>query len=151
MDVPSSLIVLFIGSIPVAILFASGFVSGTNTPTDDQVVSEFVWNDGILWELRVFTTLLVAVLAIASFFVIRKHPLTVKVMDKIAVAVKADEAAAESKETERSGVENGGNNPGSIEMADISSRTGSRSSIVSAVSNPALVERRDSVVGKQVN
>jgi len=72
---PANLGTSIIATIPSIILYGMGFISGTNTSTDDQIISKFIVNDRALWAMRVFCSLLMSVIAIASYFIIRPYPL----------------------------------------------------------------------------
>lgn len=90
-SLPSLLAENVITSIPSVILYATGFVSGTNTVNDDQIISKFLWDDKSLWILRGFTSFVLAGIALLSYCTIKDYPLTDEAANRINDIVKSRE------------------------------------------------------------
>ena len=79
---PSSVLISFVGSVPLCILTLTGFHQKFGSAkTDDQITSLYTWNDGSLWILRCFGTLSVTLLAFYSYQIIKDHSITQKTAD----------------------------------------------------------------------
>ena len=86
---PSSVLVSFLGSIPLCILTLTGFhqrlqggeVGEEGEKSDDRISSLYQWNERSLWTLRCFGTLSVTLLALYSYQVIRNYSVTQSVAD----------------------------------------------------------------------
>lgn len=106
-------------ALPLSALNLTGFTQ--NIVDDDNLNGMYSWNTGSLWVLRISGTLLVAAIAMASYYLIQKYPLTQKVADQMNAAVQKREEGKREADSEGGKVEIGiGGRPSEAEMAGTS-------------------------------
>lgn len=55
LNLPTGIAQSILGNIPSFIMFGTGLVIGSKSNyDDDQIISHFSWNEGVLWQLKVF-------------------------------------------------------------------------------------------------
>jgi hypothetical protein len=92
--IPTNILSSFLAAIPAIIVQLSGFKS--NEVDDDHIENLYSWNSDSLWVLRISTTFVVSVLLVASYIVLRNHPLTHKVVEQVTKIVKNRELVRET-------------------------------------------------------
>mmetsp|Transcript_25061 Transcript_25061/g.34425 ORF Transcript_25061/g.34425 Transcript_25061/m.34425 type:complete len:723 (-) Transcript_25061:146-2314(-) len=100
---PPSVLVAVLTVVPLSALNLTGF--SQNLVDDDKISGLYTWNNSSLWVLRVSGTLLVAVIAMASYYLIQKYPLTQKVADQMNAAVQKREEGKKEGDAEGGKVE----------------------------------------------
>ena len=111
-----------ITAVPLSVLNITGF--SQNVVDDDNIDGMYSWNTASLWILRISGTLLVAAIAMASYYLIQKYPLTQKVADQMNAAVQKREEGKKEADSEGGKVEMTsfviGSRPSEVEMAGAS-------------------------------
>ncbi len=101
LNLPSNLAISIGSSIPLILCYMTGFVPGTNNVDDDHIVSKYLWNDSVIWQMRFYGRFLVTLICYISYFTIRNYPLNDKVSRKISdVVIKRDEVQAQSDKSD---------------------------------------------------
>lgn len=85
-SVPASVVGQFFGSIPSIILYNTGYA--TLTTDSANTADNYKWNEGTIWQCRVYMSFLFSILAAASYFVIFQYPMNSDVAKKISAAVE---------------------------------------------------------------
>lgn len=83
-EAPSQMVANFFGAIPLVIVFASGFKVNSNASDDDDLVSEhYDWNNAVIWEVRVISTLVVGLIALVAFYTLSGYTINDFVAEQI--------------------------------------------------------------------
>ena len=104
--IPATLISTVLSSIPIIILFTTGF--GINKTQQDDYRKEYYWNNSSIEEIAVFTTLVTGIIAIISYYNLRTYPFSTRIAEQINKVVKARELKKAQKENEAD-ADGGGN------------------------------------------
>jgi Na+/melibiose symporter-like transporter len=89
-SVPAGMISGAASSIPLIILYNTGYNTLAGASTDDSITDKhYEWNDGTIWQCRIYASLGLSIIAYASYYVLRSYPMTRDVSDKISEIVKS--------------------------------------------------------------
>lgn len=73
---PAGIVSSFFGTIPVVLVYASGFREIQDASDDDDKISEhYEWNSAVVWQCKVYCTLLVCAVASIGYWSIRDYPI----------------------------------------------------------------------------
>ncbi len=76
LDAPAGIASTFFSTIPMVIVYGSGYGSDSDASDDDDLVrKQYEWNDAVIWEVKVIATVVVTLLALVAHWSIKDYPL----------------------------------------------------------------------------
>lgn len=76
-SIPANMISGAASSIPLIILYNTGYNTISDASLNDTITAEhYEWNDGTLWQCRIYSSLGLSAIAFVSYYVLRGYPMT---------------------------------------------------------------------------